>query len=156
MSNRLETLCAEKGLKMTGQRRILCRVLAESDDHPDIMEIHRRSLEEDPKISVATVYRTMKLFEDVGVVQRHEFGDGRARYEELEETHHDHLIDLTSGKVIEFVNDEIERLQHEIAEKLGYKIQFHRLELYGVPLSEAEKRADADKYAGADKEQAKA
>ena len=131
--DRLEKLCVEKGMRMTDQRRVIARVLSVAQDHPDVEEIHRRAVEIDPKISIATVYRTMRLFEDAGVVERHDFQDGRSRYEEATESHHDHLIDLKSGEVIEFVNEEIEKLQAKIAEKLGYKLVAHRLELYGVP-----------------------
>jgi Fur family ferric uptake transcriptional regulator len=132
--DRLETLCMEKGMRMTDQRRVIARVLSVADNHPDVEEIHRRAAEIDPKISIATVYRTMRLFEEAGVVERHDFQDGRSRYEEASEDHHDHLIDLRSGAVIEFVSEEIERLQQKIAEKHGYKLVAHRLELYGVPL----------------------
>jgi len=131
--DRLEKLCVDKGMRMTEQRRVIARVLSVAQDHPDVEEIHRRAVEVDPKISIATVYRTMRLFEDAGVVERHDFQDGRSRYEEATESHHDHLIDLKSGEVIEFVNEEIEKLQAKIAEKLGYKLVAHRLELYGVP-----------------------
>ncbi|MCB9955227.1 MAG: Fur family transcriptional regulator [Parvularculaceae bacterium] len=131
--DRLEKLCVDKGMRMTEQRRVIARVLSVAQDHPDVEEIHRRAVEIDPKISIATVYRTMRLFEDAGVVERHDFQDGRSRYEEATESHHDHLIDLKSGEVIEFVNEEIEKLQAKIAEKLGYKLVAHRLELYGVP-----------------------
>ena len=131
--DRLEKLCVDKGMRMTEQRRVIARVLSVAQDHPDVEEIHRRAVEIDPKISIATVYRTMSLFEDAGVVERHDFQDGRSRYEEATESHHDHLIDLKSGEVIEFVNEEIEKLQAKIAEKLGYKLVAHRLELYGVP-----------------------
>ena len=134
--DRLEKLCIEKGMRMTEQRRVIARVLSVSDDHPDVEEIHRRASEIDDRISIATVYRTMRLFEDSGVVERHDFQDGRSRYEEASDDHHDHLIDLRSGDVIEFVNEEIEKLQHRIAEEHGYKLIAHRLELYGVPLSE--------------------
>ncbi|MEM9619374.1 MAG: Fur family transcriptional regulator [Pseudomonadota bacterium] len=136
MPNSVEQKCIEKGLRMTEQRRVITRVLSESDDHPDVETLHQRALQLDPGISLATLYRTMRLFEESGVVERHEFQDGRSRYEEIPEDHHDHLIDLRSGKVIEFVNDEIERLQHRIAEKYGYKLLSHKLELYGVPLDE--------------------
>ncbi len=135
--DRLEKLCIEKGMRMTEQRRVIARVLSVADDHPDVEEIHRRATEIDANISIATVYRTMRLFEEAGVVERHDFQDGRARYEEATETHHDHLIDLRSGEVIEFVNEEIEALQKRIAEKYGYKLVDHRLELYGVPLEKA-------------------
>lgn len=119
---------------MTGQRRTIARVLSESSDHPDVELLYQRSVIVDPHISIATVYRTVKLFEEAGITQRHDFGDGRARYEEVSEEHHDHLIDLKTGKVIEFSNQEIELLQKEIAKKLGYKLVDHRLELYAVPL----------------------
>ena len=137
--DRLEKLCVSKGMRMTEQRRVIARVMSLASDHPDVEEIHRRATEIDANISIATVYRTMRLFEEAGVVERHEFQDGRARYEEATDDHHDHLIDLRSGEVIEFVDEEIERLQENIAEKLGYKLVDHRLELYGVPL---EKKAD--------------
>ncbi len=132
--NFIEQACAEKGMRMTGQRRVIARVIAESTDHPDVEELHRRATAIDPGISIATVYRTVKLFEDAGILQRHEFGDGRARYEPANEEHHDHLIDLNSGEVIEFTSPEIEELQRQIAKKLGYKLVDHRLELYGVKL----------------------
>jgi Fur family ferric uptake transcriptional regulator len=132
--SRIEAKCAEKGLKMTGQRRIIARVLSESTDHPDVELLYQRAVLADPHISIATVYRTVKLFEEAGITQRHDFGDGRARYEEASGEHYDHLIDLKTGKVIEFSNDEIEKLQKEIAKKLGYKLVDHRLELYAVPL----------------------
>ena len=136
MPSRLEKKCAESGLKMTGQRRIVARILSESDDHPDVEMLHKRAHKLDPKISIATVYRTVRLFEEAGIIEKHDFGDGRARYEELGDEHHDHLIDLKSGKVIEFSNEKIERLQQEIAEKLGFRLVEHRLELYCVPLKE--------------------
>ncbi len=132
--DRLEKLCAEKGLRMTEQRRIIARVLSVADDHPDAEELHRRANELDNSISLATVYRTVKLFEESGIIERHEFRDGRARFEEVPTEHHDHLIDVKSGDVVEFHSEEIERLQVEIAERLGYKLVDHRLELYGVPL----------------------
>jgi Fur family transcriptional regulator, ferric uptake regulator len=134
MPSRLEAKCQEKGLKMTGQRRVIARVLSESHDHPDVELLYSRAHAIDPHISIATVYRTVKLFEEAGITQRHDFGDGRARYEEATESHHDHLIDLKSGKVIEFVNEEIEALQQQIAKKLGYRLVDHRLELFAVPL----------------------
>lgn len=136
--DRLEKLCIGKGMRMTEQRRVIARVLSVAEDHPDVEEIHRRATEIDANISIATVYRTMRLFEEAGVVERHDFQDGRARYEEATEIHHDHLIDLRSGKVIEFVNEEIEALQRRIAEKHGYKLVDHRLELYGVPLDKSQ------------------
>jgi Fur family ferric uptake transcriptional regulator len=123
-----------KGLRITGQRRTIAQVLEESDDHPDVEELYARASAVDPKISIATVYRTVKLFEEAGIVEKLEFGDGRARYEDAERDHHDHLIDMNSGQVIEFVDAEIEELQEKIARKLGYELRGHRLELYGVPL----------------------
>jgi Fur family ferric uptake transcriptional regulator len=124
-------------MKMTEQRRVIARVLSDSSDHPDVEEVHRRAAAEDSHISIATVYSTMRLFEDAGIVKRHEFGDGRARYEEAVEGHHDHLIDIRSGRVIEFRNDEIERLQQEIARSHGFRLVSHRLELFAVPLDDA-------------------
>ncbi len=137
----LEKRCAEKGLKMTEQRRVIARVLANSNDHPDVEMLYARAVKVDSKISVATIYRTVKLFEEAGIIERHDFGDGRSRYEEAPETHHDHLIDLRSGKVIEFTNEEIEQLQERIAREHGYKLVDHRLELYCVPLDSKEKKA---------------
>lgn len=128
--NRLERLCAERGVKMTGQRRVIARVLADARDHPDVEQVYHRALRLDPHISIATVYRTMRLLEEVNVVARHEFGDGRARYEPAPTEHHDHLIDMDSGQVVEFRNDEIESLQRKVAEEYGYEIVSHRLELY--------------------------
>lgn len=135
MPSSIENKCIEKGLKMTGQRRIIARVISESNDHPDVELLYTRAAAIDANISIATVYRTVKLFEEAGITQRHDFGDGRARYEEADGAHHDHLIDLKNGKVIEFTNDAIEKLQKEIAHKLGYKLVDHRLELFAVPLS---------------------
>ncbi len=123
-----------KGLRMTGQRRVVAQVLEDSDDHPDVEELYARAVRLDEGISIATVYRTVKLFEEAGILDKLEFGDGRARYEDAERDHHDHLIDLNSGEVIEFVDAEIEELQERIAAKLGYELRGHRLELYGVPL----------------------
>jgi Fur family transcriptional regulator, ferric uptake regulator len=134
LRHRIEAICETKGLRMTEQRRVIARVLSESQDHPDAEELHRRASAIDPRISIATVYRTVRLFEEAGILERHDFRDGRSRYEEVPETHHDHLIDLQSGKVIEFRNEEIEKLQRFVAENLGYKLVDHRLELYGVPL----------------------
>lgn len=119
---------------MTGQRRVIARVLSESEDHPDVEQLYRRAAEIDPRISIATVYRTVRLFQEASILERHDFGDGRARYEEVSEAHHDHLIDMQSGTVIEFESEAIEALQVEIAAKLGYKLVGHRLELYGLPL----------------------
>ena len=128
-----------QGLRMTGQRRVIAQVLQEADDHPDVEELYNRASKIDAGISIATVYRTVKLFEESGLLERHEFGDGRARYEDAERDHHDHLIDLQSGEVIEFVDPEIEALQEKIAAKLGYTLRGHRLELYGVPRDKADK-----------------
>lgn len=140
MPDRIENLCVERGLKMTEQRRVIARVLSDAQDHPDVEQLYQRAVEIDPRISIATVYRTVKLFEEAGILERHDFGDGRSRYEEATEEHHDHLIDMQSGEVVEFVNEEIERLQREIARKLGYRLVDHRLELYGVRIEEAERR----------------
>jgi Fur family ferric uptake transcriptional regulator len=130
----LEAACVDKGMRMTEQRRVIARVLQAATDHPDVEELYRRSSAVDPNISISTVYRTVKLFEDAGIIERHDFRDGRSRYETLPEEHHDHLIDLRSGKVIEFRSEEIEHIQEQIARKLGYKLVDHRLELYAVPL----------------------
>ena len=136
----IEALCATKGMRMTEQRRIIARVLAGSSDHPDVEELFRRCVALDDKISISTVYRTVKLFEDAGIIERHDFRDGRARYEQMPDTHHDHLINLRTGQVIEFQSEEIERLQAEIARKLGYRLVDHRLELYAVPLEDKGRR----------------
>lgn len=133
-ASRIERLCIEKGMKMTGQRRLIARVLSESEDHPDVEAVYRRASELDPKISIATVYRTVRLFEEANILDRHDFGDGRARYEEAPLEHHDHLIDVRSGRVLEFQDEEIELLQKKIARELGFELIDHRLELYGVPL----------------------
>lgn len=133
---RLERLCVENGMKMTGQRRIIARVLSVAEDHPDVEEVYRRASEKDANISIATVYRTMKLFEDAGIVERHDFGDGRSRYEEASDEHHDHIINVKSGKVIEFQNAEIEALQEKVAREHGLRLVDHRLELYGVPIGD--------------------
>ncbi|MEK6638366.1 MAG: Fur family transcriptional regulator [Pseudomonadota bacterium] len=130
----IEALCAEKGLRITEQRRVIARVLSEAEDHPDVETLHERSSAIDPGISIATVYRTVRLFEEAGILDRHDFGDGRARYEAAPEAHHDHLIDVETGKVIEFVDPELEALQKLIAEKLGFRLVDHRMELYGVSL----------------------
>ena len=135
--DRIENLCTEKGMRMTDQRRVVARVLSTSHDHPDVEELYRRAHAMDPHISIATVYRTVRLFEEAGIIARHDFRDGRSRYEETTETHHDHLIDMKTGRVIEFVDGEIEALQEAIARKLGYRLVDHRLELYGVPLEAA-------------------
>ena len=131
----IEALCAEKGLRITEQRRVIARVLSEAEDHPDVEALHARSAAIDPGISIATVYRTVRLFEEAGILERHDFGDGRSRYEAAAEAHHDHLIDVETGKVVEFVDPEVEALQRQIAERLGYRLVDHRMELYGVRLS---------------------
>ena len=134
--DRVEKLCVEKGMRMTDQRRVIARVLSLAHDHPDVEELHRRAHAVDPHISIATVYRTVRLFEDSGIISRLDFRDGRSRYEESPNVHHDHLIDTKTGQVIEFVDEEIEALQEAIARRLGYRLVDHRLELYGVPLTE--------------------
>lgn len=136
--DRIEQLCVDKGMRMTDQRRVVARVLSNATDHPDVEELYRRSAAVDPHISIATVYRTVRLFEESGIIARHEFRDGRARYEEAPQDHHDHLIDMKTGKVIEFIDEEIEALQAAIARRLGYRLIDHRLELYGVPLDAVE------------------
>ncbi len=136
--NRIEKACQEKGMRMTGQRRTIAQVIADANDHPDVEELHRRASSIDPGISIATVYRTVKLFEEAGILERLDFRDGRARYEPVGDEHHDHLIDLNSGEVIEFSSPEIEALQEKIARELGYRLVDHRLELFGV-------RIDKDK-----------
>ena len=128
----IEALCAERGLRITEQRRVIARVLSESEDHPDVEKLHERASAIDPGISIATVYRTVRLFEEAGILDRHDFGDGRARYEAAPEAHHDHMIDVESGKVIEFVDPELETLQREIAQRLGFRLVDHRMELFGV------------------------
>jgi len=130
--------CAQNGLRMTDQRRTVAQVLEESQDHPDVEELYARALKLDPRISIATVYRSVKLFEESGILEKLEFGDGRARYEDAERDHHDHLIDMNSGEVVEFIDSDIEALQEKIAKRLGYRLKGHRLELYGVPI----KRSD--------------
>lgn len=130
----IEALCAEKGLRITEQRRVIARVLSEAEDHPDVEALHERAAAIDPGISIATVYRTVRLFEEAGILERHDFGDGRSRYEAAAEAHHDHLIDVETGKVIEFVDPELEALQKIIAEKLGFRLVDHRMELYGVAI----------------------
>lgn len=130
----IEALCAEKGLRITEQRRVIARVLSEAEDHPDVEVLHSRASAIDKGISIATVYRTVRLFEEAGILERHDFGDGRSRYEAAAEAHHDHLIDVETGKVIEFVDPELEALQKVIAEKLGFRLVDHRMELYGVAI----------------------
>jgi len=139
-SANIEALCVAKGMRMTEQRRIIARVLAAAEDHPDVEELYRRCSEVDNRISISTVYRTVKLFEDAGIIERHDFREGRARYEQTTESHHDHLINLRSGEVIEFQSDEIERLQAEVARQLGYRLVDHRLELYAIPLDDEKSR----------------
>ncbi|MET0589111.1 MAG: Fur family transcriptional regulator [Novosphingobium sp.] len=139
----IEALCAERGLRITEQRRVIARVLSESTDHPDVEKLHERAVAIDPGISIATVYRTVRLFEEAGILDRHDFGDGRARYEAAPEAHHDHMIDVETGKVIEFVDPELEALQRQIATKLGFRLVDHRMELFGVRLErEGEPRED--------------
>jgi Fur family ferric uptake transcriptional regulator len=135
----IEEQCAAKGMRLTDQRRVIARVIEGSSDHPDVEELHRRAAEVDPRISISTVYRTLRLFEDASIIERHEFRDGRARYEPASDEHHDHLIDLRSGNVVEFRHEEIERLQERIAEELGFRLVDHRLELYGVPIAQDKK-----------------
>ena len=130
----VEALCHENGLRITEQRRVIARVISEAEDHPDVEKLHERAATIDPGISIATVYRTVRLFEEAGILDRHDFGDGRARYEPAPEAHHDHLIDVETGKVIEFVDPELELLQKQIAERLGFRLVDHRMELYGVAL----------------------
>jgi Fur family ferric uptake transcriptional regulator len=132
MSENIEHKCIAKGVKLTDQRKIIAKVMSESNDHPDVDELYKRVLKIDSKISIATVYRTVKLFEESGILTKHEFKGGKARYEELNESHHDHLIDVKSGEIIEFVDQEIENLQKKVAEKYGYDLIDHKLELYGV------------------------
>jgi len=132
--SRIEQLCIEKGMKMTEQRRVIAGVLSDAQDHPDVEEVYRRATQIDPRISIATVYRTVRLFEEANILERHDFGDGRSRYEEITDEHHDHLIDLQSGRVVEFQNQEIETLKEKIAAQHGFRLVGHRLELYGVPL----------------------
>lgn len=137
MPSRIEILCQKHHLKMTTQRRVIAQILSEAVDHPDVEEIYRRAAAINPRISLATVYRTLRLFNDKHILGRHEFGDGRARFEPEPPRHHDHLIDQSSGRVIEFQSDEIENLQKEIARKMGYRLIGHKLELYGEPLEQA-------------------
>src|SRR4029453_4376675 len=136
----IEERCAAKGMRMTEQRRVIARVLAAADDHPDVEELYQRCIKVDDRISISTVYRTVNLFEDAGIIERHDFRQGRARYEQMRESHHDHLINLRTGEVIEFQSEEIERLQAEVARKLGYKLVDHRLDLYAVPLDDKPRR----------------
>lgn len=144
MVSRIEQLCLDKGLKMTEQRRVIARVLSDSADHPDVELLYQRASAIDPHISIATVYRTVRLFEEANILERHEFGDGRSRYEDAQKAHHDHLIDLKAGHIIEFRDEEIEQLQRRVALKLGYRLVDHRLELYGIALT-PEERTSLDK-----------
>jgi Fur family transcriptional regulator, ferric uptake regulator len=138
-TNRIEQRCLAQGLRMTGQRRVIARVLAEAEDHPDVEELHRRAAAVDSRIAVSTVYRTVRLLEDTGIIARLDLKDGRARYEKAPESHHDHLVNLRTGEVVEFQSEEIERLQAEIARRLGFRLVDHRLELYAVPLDDERK-----------------
>ena len=138
MPSNIEKRCVEKGLRMTEQRRVIARVLSEATDHPDVETVYERAAAIDKRIGLATVYRTLRLFEEASILERHDFGDGRARYEEAPDEHHDHLIDVQTGRVIEFKNAAIEALQTKVAEELGYRLVDHRLELYGVPLGQDE------------------
>ena len=132
MNETIEQKCLAKGVKLTDQRRIIAKIMSNSQDHPDVDEFYKRASKIDSKISIATVYRTVKLFEESGIVTKHDFKGGKARYEELNESHHDHLIDIKTGEIIEFVDDEIEKLQKKVADKYGYKLVDHKLELYGI------------------------
>ena len=132
MSNEIENLCAKKGVRLTDQRKLIAKVMAESEDHPDVDELHKRVTKIDNKISIATVYRTVKLFEEAGIVSKHDFKGNKSRYEQAPEEHHDHLIDINTGEIIEFVNEDIEKLQKKVAEKYGYDLVDHKLELYGI------------------------
>ncbi|WP_370853099.1 Fur family transcriptional regulator [Oceanibacterium hippocampi] len=136
MPTKLEQLCVEKGLRMTEQRRVIARVLSSAEDHPDVEQVYRRAVKIDPNLSISTVYRTMRMFEEHGIVDRHDFREGRARYEEVPETHHDHLVNVKTGEIVEFRDDEIEALQRKIAKRLGFRLIDHRLELYCVPDSD--------------------
>jgi Fur family ferric uptake transcriptional regulator len=134
--DRIEKRCVEKGMRMTDQRRVVARVLSQASDHPDVEELYNRAAAVDPHISLATVYRTVRLFEEAGVVERHDFGDGRSRYEQAGDDHHDHLINIKTGEVVEFFDEEIEKMKEALAQKLGYKLVGHKLELYAVPLED--------------------
>ena len=137
--SRIEQLCIQRGMKMTGQRRVIAGVLSDAEDHPDVEEVYRRATQVDPRISIATVYRTVRLFEEANILERHDFGDGRSRYEELTSEHHDHLIDIQTGTVIEFQDGELEALKEKIAAAHGFRLMGHRLELYGVPVDSKKK-----------------
>ena len=131
MSNKIEEKCIKNGVRLTDQRKLVAKIMSESDDHPDVDELHKRVSKVDSKISIATVYRTVKLFEESGIVAKHDFKGNKSRYEQAPQEHHDHLIDINTGEIVEFVNEDIEKLQKQVAEKLGYKLVDHRLELYG-------------------------
>ena len=137
----IEALCAKRGLRITEQRRMIARVLSDAEDHPDVEELHRRAVQLDPRISIATVYRTVRLFEEAGILERHDFRDGRSRYEPVPDEHHDHLIDIESGRVVEFHDAEVEALQMRIAARLGYRLVDHRMELYAVPAARSDPEA---------------
>ena len=144
-TSRIERVCLEKGMKMTDQRRVIARVLSDSTDHPDVEDVYRRASEIDPKISIATVYRTLRLFDIANIIDRHDFGDGRARYEVAAEgSHHHHLIDMKTGDVLEFENEELESIKRQIARELGYQLVGERLELYGVPIGTSDSPPDTD------------
>tara|TARA_B100001123_G_scaffold46221_1_gene47130 strand:- start:49 stop:504 length:456 start_codon:yes stop_codon:yes gene_type:complete len=144
-ASRIERVCIEKGMKMTDQRRVIARVLSDSTDHPDVEDVYRRAAEIDPKISIATVYRTLRLFDIANIIDRHDFGDGRARYEVAAEgSHHHHLIDMKTGDVLEFENEELESIKRQIARELGYQLVGERLELYGVPIETSDSPSDTD------------
>ena len=130
--SKIEDKCKQKGVRLTDQRKLIAKVMSQSSDHPDVDELHKRISKIDEKVSIATVYRTVKLFEESGIIEKHDFKDGKARYEQSPDTHHDHLIDVNTGEIVEFVDEEIEKLQNKVAEKLGYKLVDHRLELYGT------------------------
>lgn len=144
MQSRIERICADKGLKMTDQRRIIAQVLSESADHPDVDKVYQRAVALDSRISIATVYRTVRLFEEANILEKHDFGDGRARYEETTTDHHDHLINIKTGEVIEFFNSDIEALKEKIAKELGYNLVDHRLELYAMPATPDDPADDGD------------
>ena len=130
--SKIEDKCKQRGVRLTDQRRLIAKVMSQSSDHPDVDELHKRVSEIDEKVSIATVYRTVKLFEESGIIEKHDFKGGKARYEQSPDIHHDHLIDVNTGEIVEFVDEEIEKLQNKVAEKLGYKLVDHRLELYGT------------------------
>jgi len=140
---KLEQLCIDRGMKMTEQRRVIAQVLSDAEDHPDVEDLHKRCVNIDSRISIATVYRTVRLFEEAGLLDRHDFGDGRARYEQASDEHHDHLVDVQSGTIIEFHDEEVEELQHKIASRLGYRLIGHRMELYGIELKDVLKKPDS-------------